>query len=159
LSCNPARCLDLGDTRNSGTMRAPSGRCMTECHLRVKNCLFSIPADHSQNRAGSRNLCEPRCDCAQSHGSIPPQQPQKFKGEGLQPAQITKIQQIKYFPSDAATDVPGPGIYQPHNDLSNEGKYVLSKNISAGQRKFLDGRRLSFTEITARRSFSKHYSI
>jgi hypothetical protein len=55
--------------------------------------------------------------------------------------------------------VPGPGIYQPHNDLSNEGKYVLSKNISAGQRKFLDGRRLSFTEITARRSFSTSSSI
>jgi len=31
----------------------------------------------------------------------------------------------------------------------------LSKNVSNGQRKFLDGRRLSFTEIMARRSFSK----
>lgn len=51
--------------------------------------------------------------------------------------------------------MPGPGIYQPQNDLSNEGRYVLSKNVSAGKRKFLDGRRLSFTDITARRSFSK----
>lgn len=52
------------------------------------------------------------------------------------------------------TDVPGPGNYQPKNDLSNEGKYVMSKNVSSGQRKFLDGRRLSFTDITARRSFT-----
>jgi hypothetical protein len=53
-----------------------------------------------------------------------------------------------------ASDAPGPGVYKPQNDLSNEGKYVLSKNVSNGQRKFLDGRRLSFTEIMARRSFS-----
>lgn len=58
-----------------------------------------------------------------------------------------------------ATDVPGPGIYRPQNDLSNEGKYVLSKNLSNGQRKFLDGRRLSFTEIMARRSFSNSFVI
>jgi hypothetical protein len=58
-----------------------------------------------------------------------------------------------------ATDAPGPGIYRPQNDLSNEGKYVLSKNLSNGQRKFLDGRRLSFTEIMARRSFSNSFVI
>ena len=55
---------------------------------------------------------------------------------------------------DAGTDVPGAGVYRPQNDLSNEGKYVLSKNVSAGKRKFLDGRRLSFTELAARRSFT-----
>ncbi len=53
-----------------------------------------------------------------------------------------KSSKIKFI---LATDVPGSGVYHPQNDLSNEGKYVLSKNISAGQRKFLDGRRLSFT--------------
>lgn len=31
---------------------------------------------------------------------------------------------------------------------------MLSNNLSSGQRKFLDGRRLSFTELTAKRSFS-----
>lgn len=59
----------------------------------------------------------------------------------------------------SATDVPGPGIYQPQNDLSNEGKYVLSKNVSAGKRTFMDGRRLSFTEIVAKRSGSKNNFI
>lgn len=54
----------------------------------------------------------------------------------------------------STSDAPGPGVYKPQNDLSNEGKYVLSKNVSNGQRKFLDGRRLSFTEIMARRSFT-----
>jgi hypothetical protein len=54
----------------------------------------------------------------------------------------------------SVSDVPGAGVYHPQNDLSNEGKYVLSKNKSAGKRKFLDGRRLSFTDLAARRSFS-----
>ena len=48
--------------------------------------------------------------------------------------------------------MPGSGSYNPQNDLSNEGKYVLSKNQSAGKRKFLLGRRLSFTEFSAKRS-------
>lgn len=51
--------------------------------------------------------------------------------------------------------MPGPGIYQPQNDLSNEGKYVLSKNVSAGKRTFMDGRRQSFTDLAAKRSGSK----
>lgn len=55
--------------------------------------------------------------------------------------------------------MPGPGIYQPQNDLSNEGKYVLSKNVSAGKRTFMDGRRLSFTDLVAKRSGSKSMFI
>ena len=58
-----------------------------------------------------------------------------------------------------ATDVPGPGIYRPTNDLANDGKYVLSKCVATGHRKFLDGRRLSFTDVTARRSFSNYFFI
>jgi len=50
--------------------------------------------------------------------------------------------------------VPGPGIYNPQNNLSGEGIYVLSRDVSAGKRTFMDGRRLSFTDISARRSFS-----
>lgn len=45
-------------------------------------------------------------------------------------------------------------MYKPQNDFSNEGKYVLSKNFSAGKRTFMEGRRLSFTEIQAQRSVS-----
>lgn len=55
--------------------------------------------------------------------------------------------------------MPGPGNYQPQNELSNEGKYVLSKNVSAGKRTFMDGRRLSFTDLAAKRSGSKKVSI
>ena len=54
----------------------------------------------------------------------------------------------------SATDVPGPGVYKPKNDIVDDGKYVLSKCVANGQRKFLDGRRLSFTDISAKRSFS-----
>lgn len=50
-------------------------------------------------------------------------------------------------------------MYKPQNDLSNEGKYVLSKNFSAGKRTFMEGRRLSFTEIQAKRSFSIYFLI
>jgi len=42
---------------------------------------------------------------------------------------------------ESGTFVPGSGAYTPINDLSNEGKYVLSKNQSAGKRKFMLGRR------------------
>lgn len=59
------------------------------------------------------------------------------------------------FLFNLATDVPGPGNYKPQNDLSSEGKYVLSKNVSAGKRKFMDGGRLSFTELISKRSASK----
>jgi len=50
--------------------------------------------------------------------------------------------------------VPGPGIYTPRNDISPEGRYILSRNVSAGKRTFMDGRRTSFTDLQARRSFS-----
>lgn len=63
------------------------------------------------------------------------------------------------FLLNLATDVPGPGNYKPQNDLSSEGKYVLSKNVSAGKRKFMDGGRLSFTELIAKRSASKIWFI
>ena len=53
---------------------------------------------------------------------------------------------------DSGTFTPGSGAYNPVNDLSNEGKYVLSNNQSAGKRKFMLGRRESFTEFEARRS-------
>ena len=52
------------------------------------------------------------------------------------------------------TDAPGPGNYQPVNDLSNEGKYVLSRNFSAGKRTFMDGRRQSFIDLTHKKSYS-----
>jgi len=38
--------------------------------------------------------------------------------------------------------------------LSPEGKYVLSKNVSAGKRRFMMGHRESFTEFEAKRSQS-----
>ena len=41
---------------------------------------------------------------------------------------------------------PGPGKYQPINDLSAEGFYVLSKNLSAGKRAILLGNRDSYLE-------------
>jgi hypothetical protein len=43
--------------------------------------------------------------------------------------------------NNSGTFVPGSGTYTPNNELSGEGKYVLSKNVSAGKRKFMLGRR------------------
>ncbi len=42
--------------------------------------------------------------------------------------------------------MPGPGTYQPKNDLSNEGNYVLSVNISDGKRMILQSSRDSFVD-------------
>lgn len=50
--------------------------------------------------------------------------------------------------------MPSPGIYNPQNDLSPNGKYVLSKNKSAGKRTFMDGRRQSFIDLTVKRASS-----
>lgn len=45
------------------------------------------------------------------------------------------------------TDVPGSGNYNPqHNDLSDSGKYVLSKFKGDGKRKFAHGFRNSFVD-------------
>ena len=57
---------------------------------------------------------------------------------------------------ESTTFVPGSGAYNPKNDLSSEGKYVLSKNQSAGKRKFMLGRRESFTDFESRRSQSNY---
>lgn len=45
----------------------------------------------------------------------------------------------------STTDAPGSGTYFPqHNELSDEGKYVLSKNRGDGKRRFAHGYRDSF---------------
>jgi len=59
---------------------------------------------------------------------------------------------------ESSTFAPGAGTYTPANDLSSEGKYILSKNQSAGKRKFMLGRRESFTEFESRRSQSNKIS-
>ena len=57
------------------------------------------------------------------------------------------------------SQVPGPGNYQPQNDLSGEGHYVLSKNVSAGKRSMLMGRRQSFIDEAPKRSQSNFFFI
>ena len=42
------------------------------------------------------------------------------------------------------SDAPGAGTYHPVNDLSGNGIYVLSKNVSAGKRVIVGGPRDSF---------------
>lgn len=64
-----------------------------------------------------------------------------------------------YLIFDIATDVPGPGIYKPKNDLSPEGHYVMSKNKSAGKRTFMEGRRQSFIDLTVKRPSSMNFDI
>jgi hypothetical protein len=47
---------------------------------------------------------------------------------------------------DLVSEVPGPGSYNPKNDLSADGDYVLSNNLSAGHRKVLLSARNSFVD-------------
>lgn len=57
--------------------------------------------------------------------------------------------------SKSTTDAPGPGTYQPCNDLSASGDYVLSQNVSAGKRKVLLSARDSFVDDDHKRIRSK----
>jgi hypothetical protein len=59
--------------------------------------------------------------------------------------------------SKSTTDFPGPGTYQPKNDLPSDGNYVLSKNKSARKRSFLLGCRTSFVDEMPKRAQSKQY--
>jgi hypothetical protein len=140
--------------KSFATTKVQSGVYISASPLKVFASLSSLPSDNSEDSTRTWGLRQPGSPRAQPAGPVSSQQPPQLQSQGLQPSPLSPFQQILYLLPYLATDVPGPGIYQPQNDLSNEGKYVLSKNVSAGKRKFLDGRRLSFTEITARRSFS-----
>lgn len=57
---------------------------------------------------------------------------------------------------DLATDAPGAGTYHPQNELSSEGKYILSKNVSAGKRMMLKSDRDSFVDEDHKRIRSRY---
>ena len=57
----------------------------------------------------------------------------------------------------SSTDAPGAGAYQPINDLSAGGKYVLSKYKGDGKRKFAVSFRDSFVNLPAKQTKSKKY--
>ena len=81
------------------------------------------------------------------------------KSKVFNPPRSRRFNKSSKNKNNTANDVPGPGGYKPQNELSNEGKYVLSRNVSAGKRTFMNGPRLSFTDIQARRSFSIDLAI
>lgn len=64
---------------------------------------------------------------------------------GIQNPPKDSQNQVKRL-SFLATNVPGPGSYTPKNDLSAEGSYVLSNNVSAGKRMMLKSERDSFVD-------------
>lgn len=55
------------------------------------------------------------------------------------------------------TDAPGSGQYHPINDLSDGGKYVLSKYKGDGKRKFAVSFRDSFVDLPAKQTKSTSY--
>lgn len=59
----------------------------------------------------------------------------------------------------STSEVPGPDAYKPQNELSSSGKYVLSRNVSAGKRTFMEGRRQSFIDLASKRSSSTSLAI
>ena len=50
----------------------------------------------------------------------------------------------------STTDAPGSGRYMPVNDLSDEGKYVMSKYRGDGKRRFAKSFRDSFVNQPAK---------
>jgi hypothetical protein len=63
-----------------------------------------------------------------------------------------------YGLAKVATGVPGAGSYQPMNDISDSGKYVLSTNKGAGRRRFDKEFRESFVHIPAKITKSMYAS-
>jgi hypothetical protein len=63
------------------------------------------------------------------------------------------------FSLNLGTPVPGAGNYFPVNDLSDSGKYVLSKNQGNGRRKIDKEFRESFVQIPAKITKSSIYMI
>lgn len=59
------------------------------------------------------------------------------KAKVFNPSTSKRFYKSSIFNIKIASEVPGPGIYEPQNHLSNEGKYVLSKNVSNGKRTFM----------------------
>lgn len=80
------------------------------------------------------------------------------KAKVFNPPRSRRFNKSSLFYSYTATDVPGPGVYKPVNDLSSDAKYVLSKNRGAGNRAFMHGQRHSFTDLAAKRSFSTSWT-
>ena len=65
----------------------------------------------------------------------------------MEPSEFATILQIKYLWGKVATDVPGSGNYHPElNDMSDSGKYVLSKYKGDGKRRFAKSFRDSFVD-------------
>lgn len=66
--------------------------------------------------------------------------PSKFKSSGSKvwnPKTSQRFNKSSKFGYNVATDVPGSGTYQaPHNDMSDSGKYTLSKFHGKGKRRF-----------------------
>ena len=59
----------------------------------------------------------------------------------------------------STTDVPGAGTYYPNSEMSDEGKYVLSKSKGDGKRRFSIGFRNSFFDTPAKITKSTNYLI
>ena len=82
----------------------------------------------------------------------------KFKSSGSKVFNPPRSQ--RFFKSSTddvinlATDAPGAGTYHPQNDLSSQGKYVLSKNVSDGKRMMLKSDRDSFVDEDHKRTQS-----
>ena len=137
---------------NSDTMRPPNGPCDLKLLETVFLMLFSFPQNHCAWSSSSLSLQLYLRTWQKSDRKVLSVEPSQLKGCLLPQGQ--EIQQFWYKYKHAATDVPGPGNYKPQNDLSREGKYVLSRNKSAGKRAIMDGRRQSFIDLTKKSQFT-----
>jgi hypothetical protein len=85
-----------------------------------------------------------------------------FKSSGskvFNPSSSHRFNKSSKFSIILATGVPGAGNYFPVNDLSDSGKYVLSKNQGSGRRRLDQEFRESFVHIPAKITKSSIYII
>ena len=85
--------------------------------------------------------------------------PSKFRSSGSKvwnPLSSKRFYKSSRYRDNAATDVPGSGNYHPElNDLSDSGKYVLSKYKGDGKRRFAKSFRDSFVDQPSKETKSK----
>lgn len=79
--------------------------------------------------------------------------PSKYKSSGskvFNPPSSQRFYKSSRSFINLGTPVPGAGNYFPVNDLSDSGKYVLSKNQGNGRRKLDKEFRESFVHVPAK---------
>lgn len=113
------KCLVLEGMNSIASMTPPNGQWDQGSVKNVYLRWFSVSQDYCLDSPCAVHLQQFWRDRQESRGKVPSLQLPQLQSQNFQSSSFEKIQQIQYFNFHAATDVPGPGVYKPQNDLSS----------------------------------------